>query len=137
MHPRPPPDYWYISVFLLVGPGPLHETVVSAFRVVQGACKYVFTPTSCLNPPYISKCFSSFTFCLRASLSLSSILYSTSVLYPPNFSMDSTSSRSPKPFLSFSTTLSHLFPAPSVVFSHTALSAMAGNLFSRGGGLFA
>ena len=32
VHPcPPPPDYWCISFFFLVGPGPLHEIAVSAF----------------------------------------------------------------------------------------------------------
>ena len=54
------------------------------------------------------------------------------MLYPPNFYVESTSSWSPpKSFHIFSTTLSHLIPAhPYVIFSHTALSTMAGNFFS-------
>ena len=84
-----------------------------------------------LQPPYISKCFS-FTLFVCACLSLSSILYFTSVSYPPNFSLDSTSSwSSPISFHIFSTTLSHHIPGrPFAIFSHTALSTMAGNIFS-------
>ena len=67
---------------------------------------------------------------LSVCLSLSSIIYFTSVLYPPNFSIDNTWSP-PKSFHIMSTTLSHLIPArPFVIFFHTALSTMAG---TRGG----
>ena len=92
-----------------------------------GPCRYVFIPISSPNPLYISKCFSFFTLFVSASRSFSSILSFTSVLYPPNVFKDSTSSWSPpKSFLIFSTRASHLIPArPIVVFSHTALSAMA------------
>ena len=39
-----------------------------------GPCRYMFIPTSSLNPPYNSKCFSSFILFLSASLSLSSTI---------------------------------------------------------------
>ena len=109
----PPPDYCFISFFFLVGPGPLHEIAVSAFsRSPLGRAdtfSYQHLPST---PRIYLKCFSSFPFFLSASLSPSSILSFTTVLYPPNFSIDSTSSwSSPKSFHIFSTTLSHLIPA--------------------------
>ena len=85
------------------------------------------------NPRISLKCVSSFTLFLRASLSRSSILCFTSVLYTPSFPMgSSTSSRSPKPFHTFSTTSSHLVPALALLlFSPIQLCqlCMAGNLF--------
>ena len=82
------------------------------------------------NPRISFKYVSSFTLFFSASLSLFSTLYFTSVLYPPNFSIDRTSSWSPpKYFHIFSTMLSHLIPArPFVIFSYAALSTMAGSL---------
>ena len=82
------------------------------------------------NPPYISKCFLSFTLYFSTSPSLSSIISFTYVLHPPNFSIGSTSSWSPpKSFHVFSATLSHLVPARTFfIFSHTALSTIAGNI---------
>ena len=79
---------------------------------------------SSLNPPYISKCSSSFTLCLSASLSLVSIFSFASVLHF-YFSVDSISSWfSPISVHIFPTTLSHLIPArPFVTFSYTTLSA--------------
>ena len=77
-------------------------------------------------------CSSSVTLFLSASLALISILSFNSALYPANFSMDSSISYwfPPSSFHTFSPTLSNLIPALSfVTFSHTALPAMAGNLF--------
>ena len=56
MHPRPPPlDFWYISFFCLVGPGPLHEIAISAFRVVHSAVQIRFHSNIFPQPPeYIS-----------------------------------------------------------------------------------
>ena len=134
MHLLPPPlDYWFTSFFFLAGPGPLHEIVVSAFsRSRLGRANTFQFLFLLLTPRKSLKCFSSFILFFSASLSLNSILYFTSVLYPANFSMDSISSWFPPiSFHTFSTTLSHPIPArPSVTFSHTARPPMAGSLFS-------
>ena len=115
----PTPDYWY-TFFFLAGPHPLHETAVSAFSrsplghvntfycKCSSPCTLFFNATTVAFPFFISFLY----FCLP----------------PQNFSMDSmfppTSSHT------FSTTLSHLSPARHFVpFPHTALLAMAGNLF--------
>ena len=131
VHPcPPPPDYWYIYFFFLVGPGPLHEIAVSAFSCSPLGRVNTFSFQYLPSTPRM--CFSSFTLFLSAILSFSSILFFTLVLYPPNFSIDSVFSWSPPNSVHIlSTTLSHLIPArPFVVFSHTAISTMAGNLFS-------
>ena len=57
----------------MAGSGPLHKIAISAFRVVHWACEHNFIIASPLNPPYISKCSSSFTLLLGASLSLQSL----------------------------------------------------------------
>ena len=106
MHPRPPPpSYWCIPFFFQVGPCPLHEIAVPAFSRSPLGCADTFSFQYLRSTPRISlKCFSSFALFLSASLSLFSLLSFTSVLYPPNFSMDSTSSWSPpKSFHIFST----------------------------------
>ena len=121
-----------VYLFFLVGPGPLHEIAVSAFsrspfgRATAFSFKCIFP-----EPPYISlACFSSFTLFLSANISLAFFFFYF-CLYPPNFSIDSISSWSPRnSFHVFSTTLSHLIPArPFVFFSHIALSGMACNSF--------
>ena len=83
MHLLPPLDYWYTYFFLLAGPGPLHDTAVSAY---SRSCTYGFIAISSLNPPYISMCCSSFTLFLSANLSLISILLCSSVLCAPQTS---------------------------------------------------
>ena len=120
------------NIFYLVGPGPPHEIAVSAFSRSPLGRADTFSFQYIPSNPYICECFSSFTLFLSACLCLSSILFFTSILRPPNFCVDSTSS-SPPPisFHIFSTTLSHLIRArPYVLFSRTASSTMAGNLFS-------
>ena len=116
------------------GQGSLHEIATSAFSRTDsplGRANVFSFLFLLLNPCIISINVSSFTLFLSASFSLVSILSFTHVLCPANFSMDSISSWFPPiSFHAFSTTLSHLIPArPFVNFSHTALSAMAGNLF--------
>ena len=78
-----------VYLFLLSGrsKSPTRNRSFSYFVKSIAPCRYVFIPISSLNPPYISKCFSSFTFFPSASLYLSSIIYFCSVLYPPNFSI--------------------------------------------------
>ena len=124
-----------ISLSFLVGPGPLHEIAVSAFSRSPfrraDTFSFQYLPST---PRIYFKRFSSFTSFLSAtSLSLSSVTSVTSVLYPPKFSIDSTSAYSwsppksypknppkfsmdstsayswspPKSFHIFSTTLSH------------------------------
>ena len=131
VHPRPPPlDYWYISFFFLVGPGPLHEIAVSAFSCSPLGRANTFSFHICLQPPYIStKCFSSFTVFLSANFAFSSVLSFASVLYPPKFSTWTVhlGLLNPKSFHIFSTTLSHLISArPFVTSSRTTLSFMYG-----------
>ena len=95
VHARPrPPDY--CCVFFLVGPGRLHEIAVSAFSRSQlgGANTFSFkylpsTPRITLRDSPRSPYFSALTF------PFSSIIYFTSVLYPPNFFIDSISYWSP------------------------------------------
>ena len=53
----PPPDYWYISFFFLLGPGPLDEIVMfQLFRVVHWAVQISFHSNIFPQPPppYIS-----------------------------------------------------------------------------------
>ena len=97
----------------------------------MGPYKYGFIAISSPSLPYISKCSSPSTLHLSASLSLIFCPYLTCVLYPPNLSMDSTSSCFPliSSHTSF-TTLSYLIPARHFdTFSHTAPLAVAGNPF--------
>ena len=133
LFPPPSPDYWHASFFFLAGPGPLHEIAVSAFSRSPLGRANTFSFLFLLLPPRKSfKCSSSFTLFLSASLSLIFIFSFTSVFYPANFSMDRKISSwfPPISFHIFSTMLSRLIPAsPFVAFSHTALSAMAANLF--------
>ena len=127
----PPLDFWYTSFFFLAGPCPLHEIAVSAFsRSPLGRANTFSFLFLLLTPPKSLKCSASFTLFLSANFSLISTLSFTSVLYPANFSMDSVYSWFPPiSFHTFSITLSHLIPArPFVIFFHTAISAMAGNL---------
>ena len=127
----PPPAYnWYTSSFWQVQV-PYTRLQFQRFHVVHWAYKYVFIPVSSLYLPYISKCYSPATVFFNAGLSLLSIPSLTYVLHPLNFSMGSISSRFlPISFHSQTTTSSHLIPAHSfVTFSHTVLSAIAGNLF--------
>ena len=56
MHPRPAtPDYWCVSLFFLVGPGPVHEIAVSAFsrsplgRANTFSFQYL-SSTPCISP---------------------------------------------------------------------------------------
>ena len=89
--------------------------------VVHRAVQIRFNSYLFPYPPYTYKCSSSFTFVLSASLDIICILPFTSALYPPNFSMDSISSRLPPICLhTLSTTLFHRIPArPFVTFSQT------------------
>ena len=114
MHLLPlPRDYWY-TYFFLAGPGSLHKIAVSAFsRSPLGRANTFSFLFLLLTPRKSLKCSSSFTLFLRVrSLSLVSVLSFPSVLYSPNFSMNSISSWFPPiSFHTFSTTLSHLIPA--------------------------
>ena len=56
MHPRPPPpDYWYISFFFLVGPDPLHEIAVTAFSRSPLGCADTFSFQYLPSTPRISQ----------------------------------------------------------------------------------
>ena len=89
--------------------------------------QYIASPSR-MSP----SCFFCFTVFFNHSHSLSPILHGTPVLYPPNLSMDGISSQlPPESWNTFPTTPYYLMPAPKlVVFSHTTLSAISGNLKS-------
>ena len=55
----PPPDYWHTSFWQVQIP--YTESQFQRFRLVHWAVQIRFIPISSLNPPYISKCPSSFT----------------------------------------------------------------------------
>ena len=82
-----------------------------AYSIGPGRENTFLFPHSSSTPRISLKCFSYFTLFLRANLSLSSIFYFTSVLYPPKLSICSTGISSwspPNPFHIVSTTLSRL-----------------------------
>ena len=118
-----------VSLFSLPGPGHLHEITVSAFsrRPLGRANTFSFLSLRSISRVSL-KCFSDFTLFLSASLFLLAMLSSYCALY---FPADIISSWfPPTSFHTLSRTLSHLTPArPSVSFSHTAISTMAGNPF--------
>ena len=78
-------SFWQVHV-------PYTKSHCHVFRVVQWAAQIRFHSNIFPQPPVYIQVFIYFTLLLSASLSLSSILSFTSVLYPPNFSMGSTSS---------------------------------------------
>ena len=121
-----------IPVFFLAGPGLPRKIAISACSRSPLARANTFSLLSLLSVPCItSKCYSDFTLVLSASLALTSIISSTSVVYLPHFSTDTISFWfRPVSFHTLSTTLFYLIPAhPFVNFSRPALSAVAGNLF--------
>ena len=91
LHPcPPPPDYWYIS-FFLVGPGPLHKIAASVFSRSPLRRANTFSFQYLPSTPRISLSVSPLSPYFGANLSLSFIMISfTHVLYPPDFSIDST-----------------------------------------------
>ena len=68
----PPPDYWYaFSFFLAQVQVPCTKPQgFGVFARSMTLCKYVFILISYFNPSYISKCSTSLTVFLNASLSL-------------------------------------------------------------------
>ena len=111
---------------------PTRNRSVSAFsRSPLGrACTFSFqylpsTPCMSLRVASLSPYFLALVF----PFLLFRIIYFAYVLYPPNFSIDSTASSwsPPKSFHIFSITLSHLIPArPFVIFSYAVLSTIYG-----------
>ena len=121
-----------ISFFSPVGPGPLHEIAVSAFCVAHWAVQKQFPSTMPPQPPAPST--------PRTPLSASPLqlipyehltfpsfncpFLFLQVLYPPNFSIGSTSSWSPpiSSHIFLDDVIPSLVPArPFVIFSHTAI----------------
>ena len=79
LHPRRPPEDWYMFLFFLVGPGPLHEirNAVSAFsRSPLGRANMFSSQYLGSALRIYFKCFSSLTLFLTSSVPLSSILVS-------------------------------------------------------------
>ena len=98
VHLLPPPlDYCYTSFFFRAGPGPPHKITASGFsrsplgRANTFSFLYIssLTPRMYRNVPPLSRCFLALRGC---HFFLPGMIYFTSALYPPNLSMDGTSS---------------------------------------------
>ena len=105
--------------FSLVGPGPLHEIAVSAFSRSPLGRANTFSFQYLPSTPRISPSdYPLSPYFVALAFFVSSVLSSTYVLYPPKFSIGSTSFwSSPIFFHIFSTTLSILFQLALLLFS--------------------
>ena len=118
-HPAPPPDYWYISFFFVVGPGPLREIAVSDFSLSPLGRADTFSFQHLPPTPRISPSVSSFSRYFLA-LAFPFLVWFILLIFctRQNISVNSTYSwLPPESFYIFSTALSHLIPARPFVIS--------------------